>query len=277
MCDFKGETLLSVVMATYNDAEGGSLRVAIDSILHQTYKMFEFIICDDGSTDKTCEILDEVAKQDKRIKIIKNKINHKAGYARNCAIHAANGKYIAIMDSDDISHPQRLAYQVKCLEENPEYGFVGCKGQYFHEKIYDEKECYRFLNKPQAEDLLFSLPFVHASCVFRREILDAVGGYDISTNRFRVEDYDLLLRIYEKGFCGLNIENVLYYIRRDPAQYKRRKYRFRFNEVSMKYHACRKLGYWPRGIGYVIKPLIVGLIPISLLKKIQKKYYGDKN
>lgn len=78
MCDFKRETLLSVVMATYNDAEGDSLRVAIDSILHQTYKMFEFIICDDGSTDKTCEILDEVAEQDKRIKIIKNKINHKA-------------------------------------------------------------------------------------------------------------------------------------------------------------------------------------------------------
>lgn len=269
----KYDILVSVVMATYNDAEGEHLKEAVNSVLNQTHQMLEFIICDDGSTDDTCRLLDEIVKQDNRIIIIKNERNRKAGYARNCAIRAAKGKYVAIMDSDDICDPKRLEYEVKCLEDNLEYGFVGCRGQFFHENVHDEVECYRFLEKPQAKDMLFSLPFVHASCMFRREILDSVGGYDVSNARFRVEDYDLLLRIYESGFCGYNIEKTLYYIRRDPAQYKRRKYRFRFNEVSMKYHACKKLGYWPSGIWYVAKPLIVGLIPLSILGKIQRKYY----
>lgn len=269
----KNKVKLSVVMATYNNATGHVLQQAIDSVLQQSFSEFELIICDDASTDGTWIMLEQYVDRDSRIKIVRNSINRKAGYARNRAIELSSGEYIAIMDADDVLNPQRFERQIDFLDANLEYGFVGCYAQFFHNTVGDEDEVYRLSQKPLAEELLFSLPFIHASCVFRREVLEKVGGYDIRPVRFRVEDYDLLLRVYEAGYRGANIPEVLYYIRRDEGQYKRRKYRYRFNEVSMKCRACKNLNIGYRGWLYVVKPLVVGLIPIWLLRILQDKYY----
>lgn len=270
------EISLSVVMATYNDGTGNSLKCAVNSVLGQTYRNFEFIICDDASTDNTWQILNEFARQDSRIHVIRNKQNRKAGYSRNRAIHLARGQYIAIMDSDDVLHPQRLELQIKFLESHVKYGFVGCGGRFFHTELNDGTEDFILPETPRSEDLLFSLPFIHASCMFRREVLISIGGYDTSPKRIRVEDYDMLLRVYEAGYCGANMPDILYYIRKDENQYRRRKYRYRFNEADMKYQACRRMGVWPSGIVYVIKPLIVGVFPVRLTELFQKKYYGKQ-
>lgn len=260
-------------MATYNNEAHHVLQQAMESILQQSFRDFELIICDDASTDKTWDILEQFAAQDSRIRIVRNKVNRKAGYARNRAIELSSGEYIAIMDADDILHPRRFEQQVAFLDAHPQYGFVGSYGEFFHDVVGDEDEVYGLPEEPLAENMLFSLPFIHASCMFRRQVLEEVGGYDVRSKRYRVEDYDLLLRVYEAGYRGANIPEVLYYIRRDESQYRRRKYRYRFNEVSMKYRACKNLKAGWRGRLCVVKPLVVGLIPQRLLRLLQNKYY----
>lgn len=267
---------ISVIMAVYNMAEGNILHEAVDSILKQTYQDFEFIICDDASTDRTWEILQEIAQKDSRIITIHNEENRKAGYARNTCIKQARGRYIMIMDDDDISAPERISHLHSFLEEHPAYAFAGSKGRFFIHQVGDDEENYWYCQEPKPEDFLFSLPFVHASIMFRREALERVGGYDCSRRVVRAEDYDMLLRIYGEGMRGYNLDEVLYYIRRDADQYKRRKYRYRFHEAYIKFRGYKKLGLMPGGIIYVIKPLIVGLIPIRFMKVIQKKYYRNK-
>ena len=108
--------MVSVVMLTYKRAN--IVSTAIDSILNQTYKDFEFIILNDGSPDNTDEIIS--IYKDKRIRYYKNQQNKGIPYSRNKVANFARGKYIMIMDDDDISLPQRVEKQVKLLEENPE-------------------------------------------------------------------------------------------------------------------------------------------------------------
>ncbi len=268
---------VSVIMAVYNAGDGKALRQAVSSVLSQDYDNFEIVICDDGSTDHTWEVLEQIAASSDKVRIIHNSENRKAGYARNTAFRAATGEYIAVMDADDLIRQDRLFRQAEFLEQHLEYGFVGCRGEFFVERPGDDGECYWFCEKPKPEDFLFSLPFVHASIMFRREVLEAVGGYDCSKRVVRAEDFDLLLRIYGAGYRGANLNEVLYDIRRDEEQYKRRKYRYRFHEAYIKYRGYKNLGLMPRAFPFVVKPLIVGLIPIGLMKKIQKRYYADKN
>ena len=109
---------VSVILPTYNRA--ALLPAAIESILNQTYKNFELIIIENGSSDNTMELLNTYQKKDKRIKIINNPMNRGISYARNQGNKIARGKYIAIMDSDDISLPKRLEKQVAFMEENPD-------------------------------------------------------------------------------------------------------------------------------------------------------------
>lgn len=267
---------VSVIMAVYNAGDGKALKQAVSSVLAQKYENYELIICDDGSTDDTWEILQQISKWSDKVKVIHNEENRKAGYARNTAIRAATGEYIAIMDADDLIKENRLSLQAEFLNQNRAYGFVGSKGEFFIERPGDDGECYWFCEKPQPRDFLFSLPFVHASIMFRKQVLDVVGGYDCSKMAVRAEDYDMLLRIYGNGFRGANINEVLYYIRRDAEQYKRRKYRYRFHEAYIKYRGYKKMGLMPKAFLYVIKPLIVGLIPVRFMKRIQKRYYANR-
>ncbi|MNC62354.1 putative glycosyltransferase EpsE [compost metagenome] len=109
--------------------------------------------------------------------------------------------------------------------------------------------------------------------MFRRTVLDQTNGYNESNLVNRSEDYDLLMRAYQRGFVGANLDNELYYIRLDKNTYKRRKYRFRINESIVKWNGFSRLGLMPLGILFAIKPLIVGLIPSEILKYIKKGIY----
>lgn len=119
----KSAPYVSVVMPAYN--VGKYVGEAIDSILNQTFTNFEFIIINDGSTDNTAEIVKKYAAQDSRIRFIDNKDNRGFIARLNDCLDLAHGKYIAKMDSDDISLPTRLAKQVEFLDNNPDVGMVG--------------------------------------------------------------------------------------------------------------------------------------------------------
>src|SRR3989339_754358 len=111
------QPLISVLMPVFNAAK--YVEEAVNSVLAQTYFNFELIIIDDGSTDKSWAILQKLAMKDKRIRIYQNRINSGIGYTRKELAKLAKGKFAAIMDSDDIMFPDRLAIQVKFLQENP--------------------------------------------------------------------------------------------------------------------------------------------------------------
>lgn len=115
--------LVSVLMPAYNAEK--YLAEAIESILNQTFKDFELIIINDGSTDKTEEIIDKYAKKDERIIYLKNDKNRKISRTLNRGMDEAKGKYLARMDTDDISVEDRFEKQVKYMEENPDCGVLG--------------------------------------------------------------------------------------------------------------------------------------------------------
>ena len=114
--------LISVVMPTYNREE--LLPRSIESILNQTYEDFEFIIVDDGSTDNSVALIQSYQQQDKRIRLIQNETNKGISYSRNRGMDEAKGRYVAIMDSDDYSEPDRLARSLAFMKKHKDYTAV---------------------------------------------------------------------------------------------------------------------------------------------------------
>lgn len=160
---------VSVVMSTYNRAD--LMPKAVQSILDQTYKDFEFIIVNDGSKDNTRALLKELAAKDKRIKVLENDKNRGLIYSLNRGIAAARGTYIARMDDDDFSLPMRLEKQVAYLSEHPE---IAVLGSWFanNENLYPYP--YQRATDPEKikiETLLGYAPITHPSAVIRRSFL----------------------------------------------------------------------------------------------------------
>lgn len=268
---------VSVVMAVYRVGSQEELDMAISSILCQSILNLELIICSDGADAETIRTIRRWRTQDKRVVVTQNERNLGAGAARNRAAGLASGRYIAIMDADDVSAPDRLARQVAFLEENPRATFVGTRGAYFSRTPGDRTDGYWYVARPGPEDFLMTLPFVHASILFRRDAFFAAGGYRELKRVTRSEDYDLLLRLYALGMRGENLPEVLYFIRMDDAALRRRKYRYRIFECAVKLEGFTRLGLMPGGIVFGLKPLVVGLLPAPLLENMKRRYYKNKS
>ena len=119
--------LVSVIMPVYNGEK--YLAEAIDSILVQTFTDFELLIVDDGSQDNSAEIIRSYVKRDSRIRFFQQEQNEGSANARNRGIANAKGEFIAAMDCDDVSLPERLQKQVDFLESHPEIGALGTRGR----------------------------------------------------------------------------------------------------------------------------------------------------
>jgi glycosyltransferase involved in cell wall biosynthesis len=187
---------ISVIMGAYNG--GLYIRPAIDSILEQTFRDLEFIIINDGSLDNTREIIVEYAKKDSRIVFVDNKKNIGLTRSLNEGLKIAKGKFIARMDADDISLPQRLERQVKFFESNKNAGAIGSWYYIINEKGKIIKNCQPPTSIIQIKKaFLNSAPIIHSSLMIRKKALEDVGFYDVE---FRyAQDRDLLLRI-AKGY-----------------------------------------------------------------------------
>lgn len=126
------EEKISVVMPTYN-TDVSILKTAVDSILNQTFRDFEFIIIDDGSTNNSVEYLNSIA--DQRVKLIRNDTNIGITKSLNIGLRAAKGKYIARMDSDDIAFPERFEKQYAFMESHPDVFVCGTKVKHFRDEL----------------------------------------------------------------------------------------------------------------------------------------------
>jgi glycosyltransferase involved in cell wall biosynthesis len=210
--------LVSVVMVVCNVDR--FLGEAVESILGQTFTDFEFIILDFGSTDRSKAIASGYAAQDSRIKLHEIP-NCGLAKARNAACALARGQYIAILDADDVSLPDRLQRQFEFMEDNPEVGLLGGAIQWV-----DARGGSLFLTGVPSEDheirsaLAFCNPFCQSAVMFRRGAFTSVGGY--RKVFAQAEDYDLWLRISEHFRCA-NLKQVIVRYRIHPNQESFRK------------------------------------------------------
>ena len=258
---------VSIIMGVYNCQN--TLKESIESILNQTFSDFEFIICDDGSTDNTYEIIKEFEKLDNRIKLIRNEKNvGLAGTLNNC-LNYADGEYIARMDADDIAEDNRFSEQCYFLDTNKDYSLVGSWAKLFDDNFkWGLRKTKEYVEK---SDFLFGTPFIHPTIMIRKKVLFELGGYRVSEETLRAEDYDLFMTLYSKGYKGYNIQKPLINFREDRNTYKRRVYGQRINEAKVRYRGYKKLDLFPKGFIYVLKPIIVGLIPQVILARFRKE------
>ncbi len=259
---------VSIVCGAYNACACHSFQASVESILSQTYSDLEFIICDDGSTDETYARLSEYAARDSRIRLLQNEKNLGLAATLNRCIAESSGEYIARHDCDDLASPERLEEQIAYLDAHPEAGVLGTAA-----KLFDEEGVFGEVSFPlivKKKDFLFCSPMQHGSVVFRREVLLKAGCYRVAKETRRTEDYDLFMRIALISELH-NLERPLYFFCEDKNTVARRKYRYRIDEVKVRWRGFRALGLLPRGIFYVIKPLIVGLIPRRLLLFLKNK------
>ncbi|MBU2103292.1 MAG: glycosyltransferase, partial [Candidatus Omnitrophica bacterium] len=184
---------ISVVMPVYNGAR--YLHEAIESILWQTFDQFEFLIINDGSTDEAPRILAHYAQRDSRIRIIEQAhLGLIAALNNGCC--QAKGKYIARMDADDVSLPERFRKQVEYMEANPEIGILGTWAECIDGQGAHREDWYSPTSPALVRwHLLFSDCVVHPSSMMRRDLVRALGFY--RDNAVCAEDYDLMARAIE--------------------------------------------------------------------------------
>lgn len=233
---------VSVIMGVFNGEKG--LRRAMDSILNQTFEDFEFLICDDASTDRSSQILREYASKDRRVCLFTNKKNRKLAASLNRCIKAASGEYIARMDDDDYSRRERLEKQVEFLDHHPEYAFVGTGSARFDQKGIWGKDF--DLEQPDLKQCYQKVQFTHPSVMMRRSALEDVGGYTENKENERSQDYDLWCKLYQKGYRGYNLQEILFYYGESRMSVKKRKkkHRIDFFRKQLRWRRRLKLPFW---------------------------------
>lgn len=184
---------VSVNIPVYNDEK--YIRETLNSALSQTYKELEVVIVDDGSTDRTAEIIRSY--RDPRIKY-HYQPNQGIGAARNKALELSSGKYIAFLDHDDLWLPKKLEKQIALFEKNPELGLVFCDTIFFNEKG-DLYNIYKTRKPPRGNVFKHLLDWYFLSCetvVIKKDVLKNIGHF--SPHMMMAEEYDLFLRIAYK-------------------------------------------------------------------------------
>ena len=247
-------------MGIYNCAP--TLKEAVASIQAQTYSNWELILCDDGSSDDTYAIAKELAEQDNRILLLKNDRNLGLNKTLNRCFRASSGAFIARMDGDDLSVPERFEKQVAFLMEHPEFGLVSSPMI-----LFDETGDWGRTTSPEyptAAQVVSGTPICHAPVMMRRECLEAVNGYTEDPHMLRVEDVNLWIKLYAAGFRAYNLQEPLYKMRNDQDALNRRKYRYRINSTYTRLQGCRLLSLGLTSYLNAFKPMFYGLVPARL-------------
>ncbi|MEW6600678.1 MAG: glycosyltransferase [Nitrospirota bacterium] len=206
---------VSIFMPVYNS--GKYLAESIESILAQTFRDFELIIADDGSTDNSLEIARQYETEDNRVRVLS--FPHKGEVeTRNEAVRYTHpgSRYLLNHDSDDISLPSKLERLVRYLDEHPDIAVAGCLAEYFDDQGGDRGrpsiEC-----EPKRVRETFGQvnSMINSAAMIRRKVFDKIGHY---REEFRsVDDYDFFARALTAGFELANIPEVLHRIRLHPA------------------------------------------------------------
>lgn len=191
------EIIFSVVIPTYNRAD--QLKDCLDSLLKQTFKHFEVLVCDDGSTDNTAEVVRSFQQQGLNIRYFFNENWGGPAYPRNVGIANAGAPWVCFLDSDDIWYPQKLEkcrpyierYDLICHD----FDIMGKNGPRNKIRTYNFRE-HVFENL-----MTRGCSIVTSSVCARKDILQEAGGFAEDKTLIAVEDFDLWLRLARKGYA----------------------------------------------------------------------------
>ena len=212
--DRDGEApVVSILTPAFNVAE--FIEYTIESVLRQTFRSFELLIVDDGSTDDTMAIAARYARLDPRIKPTRQ-ANGGIATARNAAIARSRGRFFALLDSDDLWLPTYLAEQIAVMEAHPEIGVLSANAINFG-GVFDGEPLLRVsgrdIRQTSLLELIRHVDSMSVLSVFRREVTQAIGPFDGALRRS--EDYDYWLRAASAGFTvAINPKPLALYRRR---------------------------------------------------------------
>lgn len=262
---------ISVIMSVKNGAD--TLEKCMRSILNQSFEDFEFIICDDGSTDDTFKVLQAYSKEDSRIRLLRNLESRGLAYSLNKCIEASQSNILARQDADDWSDEKRFEVQYKFLVEHPEYAIVG--SQWYNVSEDGNLKESDVITCPTAKDQIKGGQFLHPTWMMRKNMIERVGFYTVNKYTFRSQDYHLALKVLGMGMRMYNVSAPLYYYSVDEATIAR----------SMNWRSVKGL-MWIRYDGYkrnkmpiwaylyVLKPAVVNIIPRCIMVRHYKSVYS---
>lgn len=258
--------LISVILPVYNAAK--YLNEALESLRYQTYPHFEVIAVDDGSTDSSYKILKNYANLDSRFRVFKNKTNLKIANTLNFGLTKAKGHFIARMDADDISLPNRFQKQIKFLLGHPGVVIVG--GQCLtidKDSRLTGKKLFPTTHIDIHELMYTRNPLQHPTVMINRSLLPkALVWY--SPHLIPAEDLDLYFRLGKFGlYANLKSAILMYRQHEDSETFKNPKYTFKITQ-KVRRLAERKYGYRPSLKSRLIslaQSLVMDILPGSLV------------
>lgn len=214
------QPLVSVIMPVYNCEK--YVGQAIESIMNQTYTNWELLICDDGSNDRSAEIVNAYRGKDSRIILEGNETNKGIVVSTNRLFYMSKGDYIMLQDSDDWSHENRISKLLYEFEKvSPDIGIIGSAIiRYFINR--SERQ-----NFPSFIDKLYlinnigkKIPMKSPSIMFKRSLLNTIGVYRNFFNNIGAADYDFIYRASFK-YNIINVSEPLYYVRQNTSSFTR--------------------------------------------------------
>lgn len=264
----------SVLMSVYQKENPKWFQESIESMLNQTIKTDDFVLVEDGPLTK--ELEDIVVKYENDysniFRVIRLKENKGLGNALRIGIEKCKNSWIARMDSDDYSVPNRIEKEFAVLDENPKVSIIGSSIAEFTEDIKNVIS-YRILPSSHEEIVKYSRgrnPFGHPSILFKKEAVLEAGNY---RDYHLVEDYDLWIRMIEKNAICHNVSEILVYMRIDENFYKRRGgYRYLKSILTFKKELYKK-GYYslPNYIISAGSHVVSCFLPNALRKFVYQK------
>ena len=269
----------SVLMSVYKNDKAEYLRLAIDSMLNQSFAPEQFVIVEDGPISEALEkIITEYSEKNPEVfTIIKLKENSGLGNALNEGMRACRNELIARMDSDDIAKIDRCKKQIEAFRENP---YIGILGTQIDEFIDDTTNVVSKRKVPTSHEDIVKFarrrsPFNHPTVMYRRSVIEKLNGY---TAYGRKEDLDLFIRAVNKGVYTKNLEESLVFYRTSMDNLKRRKTWINCKEYIEIMSGFKKKGYI-RSIDLlyvVIGQLLMYLLPNNVTQILSNKFLRTK-
>ena len=258
---------VSVVMSAYNCEK--FLVESLDSLLQQSFSNFELILFDDGSNDNTRNIIIEYAGKDIRIIPVFNDQNMGLTANLNRGIKLSKGTYIARMDADDISLPERFEKQIRFLDNHPDIDLLGT-GSIDIDEFGNETQ---LRTVPEKHKEIISLlpkanPMTHSSVMFRKMSFEKINFYNESYRT--TQDYEMWFRAAGSGLKFHNLNEVLLKYRMDDNYASRKSFMYRLYDCKLRLLSFKyiKLPYYKYYYAFI--PIILGLIPKRLYPSIKK-------
>lgn len=263
----------SVLMSLYKKENPEWFCEAVESILKQTVKPDEIVIVEDGLLPDILEkkVCDYENKYESLFKIIRNTKNQGLGIALNCGLNECRNEFVARMDTDDISVPNRCEIELKYLEKHPETVLVGSNVYEFSGSVND------ILDKrvvPSSYEEIFKFakkrnPFNHPTVMFRKSKIIEAGGY--SSLRYG-QDYELFGRMLIKGYRLENVDECLLYFRRDDKTFEKRKNKesIRCYIETVKEFKRQGFSSWKDVMFVITSQRILSILPSSIISILYK-------